>query len=43
MLKADFVLENEDQVRRHIKYRNRLAKIEFEEMQGRLLSVCDII
>ena len=43
MLKAAFDLEDEDQVRRHIKYRNRLAKIQFEQMQERLLSVCAIV
>ena len=43
MLTADFELENEDQVRRHIKYRNRLAKIQFEEMHEKLMSVCQIV
>jgi hypothetical protein len=43
MLQCDFSLETDDKIKMHIKYRNKLAKIEFEEMNARLQNVCAII
>lgn len=43
MLQCDFQPESDDRVRMHLKYRSRLAKIEFDEMQARLQNVCAII
>ncbi len=43
MLQCDFTLVDDDKVKMHIKYRNRLAKIEFDEMQAPLQNVCAII
>jgi hypothetical protein len=43
MLQCDFSLETDDKIKMHIKYRNKLAKIEFDEMNARLQNVCAII
>lgn len=43
MLQCDFNLETDERIKMHIKYRNKLAKIEFDEMQARLKNVCAMI
>jgi hypothetical protein len=36
-------VEDEEKVKQHIKYRHRLAQIEFEEIQHKLSQVCEMI
>ena len=43
LLKCDFKAANETTVKHQIKYRNRVAKMELEQMQMRLKQVCEVI
>lgn len=43
MLECDFELEQDERIKLHIKYRYKMAQIQFLEMQSRFNQVCDII
>ena len=43
LFQCQFELEDEDRVKLHIKYRHRLAKVEYQEMEARLMQVCKMI
>ena len=43
LLKCDFKAADEATVKHQIKYRNRVAKMELEQMQMRLKQVCGVL
>jgi hypothetical protein len=40
LFSCSFEVEDEDRVKMHIKYRHKLAKVEYAEMESRLFQVC---
>ena len=43
LLKCAFKVGDEERVKHHIKFRNKVAKAELEQMQQRLNQVCKVI
>ncbi len=39
LLNCAFTFEDDERVKQHIKYRHKLAKVEYQEMETRLLKV----